>query len=920
MSEFIGLRLGLEGADKTQADLRAVGAGLKGLGAASDAGARKATESLGSMGMSANATAAALRNVPAQFTDIVVSLQSGQAPLTVLLQQGGQLKDMFGGIVPAARALGGYVVGLINPITLLAGGVAALALAYHKGSQEQDAFQRAITMTGNRAGITASALADMARAMSQGGHTQSAAADALAQLAETGRVGLGNLQGFAAVAMDLEKSAGIPIKNTVKDFAELGKAPVEASIKLNEQYGYLTTATLAQIKALQEEGRAAEAAALAQRAFASGMADNTREIVSNLGALERGWNAIVGAAKRGWDAMLGIGRQDTLEQKIAAQQEIVARAEKVLAGNGFATSDGGAAFGRGGASNAKARADLERARGILGTLTAQRDREQEDASQTGKFRAVEDAGIAAMESIDKRTQAARTNQEKLTDALKDYRRELDALRAANPRDERLDPAAIAKVEANLRKQYADKSGGAGIAPATRRLDLSELQAGMRQEQAMVRQQQQQLDIQRGAGLVSLQDYYAQQRALIEKGAKVETDALQAQLDRLEAEKTKGVDALNVQRQIVATRGQLDVRQIQTQNELAAADQRSARAIRQHESAMRQLTVSQGAYIDQLRRRADEQVASEGMGERRRAYTQGLSSIRENYLQQVRQLEDQRGTAATWTPENEAYYQERLRLLRQQQEAEVAIYGDTYSRINAMQADWRNGAIRAMEDYGTSTANIAQQTAAAFSNAMRGMEDALVQLVMTGKADFKSLASSIIADIVRIQARAAVSGIFSSLVGGVVGMFGGRAAPLASSGVQIGGVDGMNGYAKGGVFDSPSLSLYRNQVLDRPTLFAFAKGGVFGEAGPEAIMPLTRGPDGNLGVRSFGGDAAGGITVNVPVSVVSSGGGGGAGAGSEGAMASLGATLSKAIAPVVKETIEREKRPGGSLWNWANGRA
>ncbi|MCB4232043.1 phage tail tape measure protein, partial [Klebsiella pneumoniae] len=62
-----------------------------------------------------------------------------------------------------------------------------------------------------------------------------------------------------------------------------------------------------------------------------------------------------------------------------------------------------------------------------------------------------------------------------------------------------------------------------------------------------------------------------------------------------------------------------------------------------------------------------------------------------------------------------------------------------------------------------------------------------------------------------------------------------------------------GYAKGGVFDSPSLSAYSNQVYDSPQFFAFAKGaGVFGEAGPEAIMPLTRAGDGSLGVRAVGG--------------------------------------------------------------------
>ena len=83
------------------------------------------------VGMSAAQTTAALRNVPAQMTDVVVSLASGQQPLTVLLQQGGQLKDMFGGVGAAAKAIGGYVAGLVNPFTLAAAAAASAAMPSH---------------------------------------------------------------------------------------------------------------------------------------------------------------------------------------------------------------------------------------------------------------------------------------------------------------------------------------------------------------------------------------------------------------------------------------------------------------------------------------------------------------------------------------------------------------------------------------------------------------------------------------------------------------------------------------------------------------------------------------------------------------------------------------------------------------------
>ncbi|WP_282373584.1 phage tail length tape measure family protein, partial [Pseudomonas sp. PS02290] len=139
-------------------------------------------------GITAKQTAAALRGVPAQFTDIAVSLQGGQAPLTVFLQQGGQLKDMFGGAGPAAKALGGYVLGLINPFTVAAAAVTALGVAYYQGSKEQDAYRIALVTTGNAAGTSTLALAEMAKRISATVGTTGEAAAALALLAGNGKI------------------------------------------------------------------------------------------------------------------------------------------------------------------------------------------------------------------------------------------------------------------------------------------------------------------------------------------------------------------------------------------------------------------------------------------------------------------------------------------------------------------------------------------------------------------------------------------------------------------------------------------------------------------------------------------------------------------------------------------------------------
>lgn len=873
----IGITLTLDGTDKVQQGLRAVRSDLGALGPASQTSARAATASLGSMQMSAAQTSAALRMVPAQFTDIVVSLQSGQQPLTVLLQQGGQLKDMFGGIVPAAKALAGYVAGLVSPLTLLAGGIAALGVAYYQGTQEQDAFNKALVMTGNRVGTTTAQLTEMAKSLSRNGYSQSGAADALAQLAQVGQIGTQHLERFAAVALDLEKRVGIPVQNTVKELAELGKSPVEASIKLNQQYGYLTAATLAQIQALKEQGREDDAAALAQTAYTSAMADRTSEMERHLGRMERAWLAVKGAASGAWNAMVNFANGRQVDPRVEQLERLQAQ---LAARQGQTATHGNDAFWQKG--NEKLNAQINALKQALEVDKAR-------AEQEAKNRAIQDAGIAAFEQIAAANDKAKTKQEQLNDALDTYRKNVEKLRAARALetdpaklaaiDAQISPAQIAKAEAAIRQQFAEKSGsGTSTLAAARRAELADLQATLRQEQALLGQRKQQLDIQYSAGLVSMEDYYRQQRGLIEQSAKLEEAALQSKLQRLEQEKTKGVDALNVQRQIADVQGQLAVRRIQTQNELAEADQRAAKAVQQHAAALAQLNSNYTAYVVQLQSRANLQVASVGMGQERSAYEQQLLSIRENYANQMRNLEDQRGTASNWTAENEAYYQERMRLLKAQLDAEVRLHGETYARIQEAQGNWQNGAIRAMEDYATSGRNVAEQTANAFTRAFSGMEDALVNFTMTGKADFKSMAESIIADLIRIQIRAAMvqalggsdgsGGWLGTLINAGMAWFTGGSTATASGGNAGQGIQIRERSAKGNVYDSPSLSMYRNQVLASPTLFAFARGGVpggnvglMGEAGPEAIMPLTRGPDGNLGVRAHG---AGGASVVVNI--------------------------------------------------------
>lgn len=206
----------------------------------------------------------------------------------------------------------------------------------------------------------------------------------------------------------------------------------------------------------------------------------------------------------------------------------------------------------------------------------------------------------------------------------------------------------------------------------------------------------------------------------------------------------------------------------------------------------------------------------------------------------------------------------------------------------------------------------------FSSAFSGMEDAIVKFATTGKASFKDFATSVISDLARIAARQAIAGIGSSIFGSVLSA--GVSAATGSvgstpSGAYNNAAAGLKFNAKGGVYDSPSLSSYSNGVYDKPQFFAFAKGaGVFGEAGPEAIMPLARSSDGSLGVRmlSGGGVAGANITVNAPVTIVQEGGGS-SGEANNTSTANTAQQLSGIVQTVITDRLKKEISPGGMLY-------
>ncbi|EKK5546105.1 phage tail tape measure protein [Enterobacter hormaechei] len=186
--------------------------------------------------------------------------------------------------------------------------------------------------------------------------------------------------------------------------------------------------------------------------------------------------------------------------------------------------------------------------------------------------------------------------------------------------------------------------------------------------------------------------------------------------------------------------------------------------------------------------------------------------------------------------------------------------------------------------------------------------------------FSTLTQSIIQNLVDMAAQALVTNtILSSIMGvgsSVLGGVGGSTA--GSSGTAIADYGSNFQFnAKGGVYSSSDLSAYSGQVVDNPTFFAFAKGaGVMGEAGPEAIMPLTRAADGSLGVRAVSGGASEGAAPQVFITI---NGDGSTASQSSGGLEKLGKSVGNFVRDEYRKLIQADLRPGGAIWNSTNGR-
>lgn len=306
------------------------------------------------------------------------------------------------------------------------------------------------------------------------------------------------------------------------------------------------------------------------------------------------------------------------------------------------------------------------------------------------------------------------------------------------------------------------------------------------------------------------------------------------------------------------------------------------------------------------------VQGAGAGDKERQRMKERLNIEREYLDQQRELQTQYQSGDI----TKSLYDRETSAISSAMSDRLKMQEDYYKSMDAMQTDWMGGVSDGLANWLDTSSNYSASAASVVSSSMDSALDNVSSMLMGNKASWKDWASSVLSMIAKVALQMAAV----NLIGGLVSSVGGAAVGAASAGGATannsfsgGAYNNLTVNAKGGVYESHDLSQYSGSVVSSPTMFAFAKGaGLMGEAGPEAIMPLTRAADGSLGVRAIGnGGGSGGTSVSVSAPVTIEGGG--AGETSSANTANTARQLQSMIQTVLSDRLKKEILPGGILY-------
>ena len=668
-----------------------------------------------------------------------------------------------------------------------------------------------------------------------------------------------------------------------KSFATAGETATEAAGKISSQYGLLTLEQYQVIKGLDDQGESQRALDVLSEDLNQAALKRLKTYRESLSDVERDWDNIKNAIKGAYAEV-----RSEIFPDLAKQIEITQRVLDTRKGGGVA----------GAISNG-----LSSLNSALGLGTGEHDDSTEalEKKLTGlKLR------LAASTAQTAATGEATDANQKAIEAQKALDAQLDNISPLNKRK-----AAQDKLNLQFKTLYenAEKtgqksplldgvsydgsnfSGGAydtlkkGLEDKNKdpkaagtQVDLTGFNNAKNNLAAIVdayKNTQKELDAAEKAGLISQSEYALKREALIGNQRDEVTAAYEAEIAALEAVKgkkaTTAAQSIQLDQKIADARAGMVKAQKEADSQLEVlATNETGRLAKQERSITTyvQALAQQQRALELAGQRA---VLGVGQGDRQNALNGELNSQQDRFAQQSLELANQKSDPSRNMSEEE--FKRKSQALADANKAATDQIRQNYADVEAAQGDWTKGATSAWANYLDSGKNIAGQTKSLFGNAFSSMEDAVVNFAMTGKASFSDFAKSILADMARIATRQASSALLSSLVGATASYFGGGggsggASQAGYTGTDLsnftpGSIQAKGGAWSGGVQMFADGGAFTNTIATGPTLAPMA---LFGEAGPEAIMPLTRTANGKLGVSAVGG-GSGGVNLSLSMPII-----------------------------------------------------
>ncbi|MDH0220265.1 phage tail tape measure protein, partial [Citrobacter freundii] len=773
----------------------------------------------------------------------------------ILLQQGGQIKDQFGGVQGALTGVGEYIrsmAGMINPTTIalagLVGTVGLLAAAAYSSSEQFDQVARSVIMMGGAGFASMQQINQAAEEVAGKTNTSiSSTVDTLVTLNDTGKYTASQMK-QVATSITLMGKAGSDTKTAMSDFGKIISDPVKGLASLNEQYGFVDEAMMKHIIQLRKQKGEQAAVNEAIKLYSNIMAKRAEETIEATDNIGKAWSGLKAFAS------------DTFGQigvTVRAWGNQVIEVLKLL-GTSFE-----ALFVK------MKEFSLEIMGGMVTGFT---DIANKLPGGETLIKAMGFDGLA--ESVAKNREAANKEYAQLT---ADYNKHF---------------ANLSKSQGQWEDEARNGAGGGVKGSGSVSRETKDAVSKLADDSTKkAREARATLD----AGDRTLENYRAQARTLTET---LETLRVTGDIHAKNTEFSKQqshfaeLDEAAKTRTLTAQEKSLLSSREAILNAAKVVDQKKKEVEAQQK--INGLAQQANKYVTQMTEKTDALRDSAGLSSRQTQRMMEEAQLRQGWLNGGGKLDD-------------AGYKKELAALRKY-----------YAEEDKLRGDWKAGAVSGWNEYLDVATNTYDAVKNVASSTLTGLSNMLTELMTTGTASVKEFGKSMLKMILEITNQLIVAYTVQAAMGWISGGSKGGSTP---GGSYANAAAGLTFNAKGGVYDSPGLSKYVNGVYDSPQYFTFqgaskfAKGGVFGEAGPEAIMPLAKDSAGRLGVRAQGGGGMAPV-INTTVNVDA---GGSATVQSSSSGDAMGRALADEMQNAALQVIQKHLKPGGMIYNFSKGR-